>query len=240
MPPKAGRTYQNYELATEEAPPEAGPREEDPPPPPPKKRGFGFFKRKKEEQEMTDAPVEYTDDNLPTANAVLDEVIQVKKETIDAVQRTERIIYETEAIGQESLQAISKNREQIKAVDDALVQMEPVTNRARRDVGIFARRLFRDKCFLCLFTLVLLAAVGVILAVTVFKPDDDDPVVPLLPNATSIDTNTSTTFPVTTLNANETSTTLPNVTTTTEITTTEDTTTEATTTEDTSTTPTTP
>jgi hypothetical protein len=165
MKSSPGRKGGNYALAVMPAPQEEIPVEEEPTPEKNRRR-FGFFRRKRAGDDEPAAE----ENNEPTANVVLQEASKVNDETIASLQRTEKVMYETEAIGNETANKIAEGKETLQNVDSTVDGFEPITKRAQRDVLHLARGLARDKCFLCLGFTVVLVVVAIIIGTQVW-PD---------------------------------------------------------------------
>lgn len=160
---RAERTGANYALAAMPQP-EEEPMEEEAPQEEKGRRRFGFYKRRK----AADSEPVADKDNEPTATVVLHEATKVNDETLASIQRSEKVMYETEAIGNETAAKIAEGKDTIHQVDSTVEGFEPITKRAQRDALRLARGLARDKCFLCLGFLVVLVVVAIIIATQVW------------------------------------------------------------------------
>ncbi|SCU65983.1 uncharacterized protein TEOVI_000625100 [Trypanosoma equiperdum] len=99
---------------------------------------------------------------------VLEAAVNVQKDMLVSLQRTEKVMIMTEETGQETLQALQRQTEQMYQVDEGLEELQGQLDRAGRDVRWFFRQLAGDKCFLSLFG-ILVVAMAVLMGVMIYK-----------------------------------------------------------------------
>lgn len=118
------------------------------------------------ESQLTDdaSPQEYRS----AAQQALTAAMDVNKETLTALTHMERVMNETEAIGQESITTIRRGQENVEVMDSTLVEMEPLLKRAKRDLVVFFRRMMRDRIIVCL-TIVVVGMIVAVIAVSKLK-----------------------------------------------------------------------
>ncbi|KAG8342443.1 hypothetical protein ERJ75_000750300 [Trypanosoma vivax] len=99
---------------------------------------------------------------------VLRAAINVQNDMLMSLARTEKTINVTEESGQETLQALVRQSEQMYQVDQDLEGLQGDLDRAGRDVRWFFRQLAGDRCLLSLFG-VLIVAMAVLMGVMIYK-----------------------------------------------------------------------
>ncbi|CBZ23667.1 QA-SNARE protein putative [Leishmania mexicana MHOM/GT/2001/U1103] len=88
---------------------------------------------------------------------VLDAAINVQKDALQSLQRTERLQNVTEETGKTTLAELQKQTERMYHIDEELQNLQGQIDHASRDLRWFYRQLARDKCFLSLFGLCIVA-----------------------------------------------------------------------------------
>ncbi|GET86052.1 hypothetical protein, conserved [Leishmania tarentolae] len=88
---------------------------------------------------------------------VLNAAINVQKDALQSLQRTERLQNVTEETGKTTLAELQKQTERMYQVDEELQNLQGQLDHAARDIRWFYRQLARDKCFLSLFGLCIVA-----------------------------------------------------------------------------------
>lgn len=137
------------------------------------RRGFKFFDRLRKKQDAQNGKADGDDMKpvVPSAHAFLNAAVDVNDETIDAIKRSERLAQEAEDMGRETSQKVARNREQIEVVDRTMDDFEPMTKRAKKEMMVMVRKMFRDKCFMTMLCLVVCLLVGI--AVVMITRDDE-------------------------------------------------------------------
>lgn len=88
---------------------------------------------------------------------VLNAAINVQQDAIQSLQRAERIQHVTEETGKTTLAELQKQTEQMYQIDEELQNLQGQIDHASRDVRWFYRQMAKDKCFLSLFGICILA-----------------------------------------------------------------------------------
>ena len=131
----------------------------------PKRRWFQF-RRKKE-----------VDPNAPlsaTTGEMLKQAMEVQKDTMHTVERTERLVQESEEMGLQAMGTLQQGRERINQIDANVAAMQPMTQRAKQEASTIARNLVKDKCFMLLLILVI----GMIVAIVITSQTSSGPTFP--------------------------------------------------------------
>lgn len=144
------------------------------------KRGkFKFLFWRKNKPKETDPFV--LDPSRPvTTGDLLDGAITAQTQTLEAIENMERHMAEGEEMVTESGERLNQNQDQLRRVDAAVEGAKELPADAERITDGFVRTMFRDKCFLCLFTLVVI--LGIVALALSFAIDTDAE--PLEPNST--------------------------------------------------------
>lgn len=87
---------------------------------------------------------------------VLDAASKVNQDALRSLQRSERLVASSEQTGQESLRTLQKQSESLGTIEKDLQEMQSQMNRAKKELFTFARNLAGDKCFTCIFVLVVM------------------------------------------------------------------------------------
>ncbi|KPI82734.1 hypothetical protein ABL78_8252 [Leptomonas seymouri] len=88
---------------------------------------------------------------------VLNAAINVQQDAIQSLQRAEKIQHVTEETGKATLAELQKQTERMYQIDEELQNLQGQVDHARRDVRWFYRQMAKDKCFLSLFGLCIVA-----------------------------------------------------------------------------------
>ncbi|KAG5486191.1 hypothetical protein LSCM1_07311 [Leishmania martiniquensis] len=88
---------------------------------------------------------------------VLDAAINVQKDALQSLQRTERLQNVTEETGKTTLAELQKQTERMYQIDEELQNLQGQLDHAARDLRWFYRQMSRDKCFLSLLGLCIVA-----------------------------------------------------------------------------------
>lgn len=96
----------------------------------------------------------------------LQAAVNVNDETIEALKRSERVIYDAEDEGREAATEMTSQRDKVEAIDHMLDTMPALMTRAKKEMVGFARQLLRDKVFLFLCGFVAVALIMVAVIVT--------------------------------------------------------------------------
>lgn len=91
------------------------------------------------------------------AKQVLGAAINVQQDAIQSLQRAERIQNVTEETGKTTLAELQKQTERMYQIDEELQNLQGQIDHASRDVRWFYRQMAKDKCFLSLFGLCVMA-----------------------------------------------------------------------------------
>jgi hypothetical protein len=102
-------------------------------------------------------------DNLKTTQDVLVTASKVQDASLAALQRTERMMIQTEEIGQATLQTIQGQTEILIEIDKEADTLQANINRAKKDVSYFFRQLSGDKCCIMLLVLVVFGIVALVM-----------------------------------------------------------------------------
>ena len=103
------------------------------------------------------APEEVDGNNLQTTQEVFSEIHNVQDKTYALAQKTLRVGHNAEQISQGTLMTLQKQNELIMQADDTLDGLDSNLKKASRQVSAIARGMAADKCFLCLFVILVLA-----------------------------------------------------------------------------------
>lgn len=133
---------------------------------------FSYFSdlrrsRQQQQQQQQNEPT----NGMTLAQQALAAAIDVNDDTVRAIAHMEHVLNETEMIGIETADEVGRSREGLQVIDQALEGIEPMSKRAQKDVVVFFRRMMRDKCFVCIVTLVLCIVVGIIVVSQVRKDE---------------------------------------------------------------------
>ncbi|KAG5507179.1 hypothetical protein JIQ42_06585 [Leishmania sp. Namibia] len=88
---------------------------------------------------------------------VLNAAINVQKDALQSLQRTERLQNVAEETGKTTLAELQKQTERMYQIDEELQNLQGQLDHVARDVRWFYRQMSRDKCFLSLLGLSILA-----------------------------------------------------------------------------------
>eukprot|EP01059_Diplonema_ambulator_P007660 TRINITY_DN17149_c0_g4_i1.p1 TRINITY_DN17149_c0_g4~~TRINITY_DN17149_c0_g4_i1.p1 ORF type:complete len:278 (+),score=83.03 TRINITY_DN17149_c0_g4_i1:24-857(+) len=97
-----------------------------------------------------------------TVAEVQERAIAIGESGITSAKRSEKILNEMHGMASNIETGLAADREKIEHIMDDLHNLDAQVKRARREVGAFSRRLATDKCFTCLFVLVLLFICAVV------------------------------------------------------------------------------
>jgi hypothetical protein len=97
-----------------------------------------------------------------SATQVLDAGRRINEDALESIKRSQRLVSTAEDTGNETLQTLQKQTEQLYKIDEELANLQGQLDRASRDVQWFARQMAGDKCFLTLIGVVILALVGLV------------------------------------------------------------------------------
>ncbi|KAJ3336672.1 putative plant SNARE 11 [Gonapodya sp. JEL0774] len=95
--------------------------------------------------------------------------IGIQGKSLASTARTKHVIEETIHIGMDVNEALKRQTEEIKKIDDAMDQVGSNLKRAEKQLRVFMRRLATDKIFMALIFLIVLGILGAIL-VNFLKP----------------------------------------------------------------------
>ena len=97
-----------------------------------------------------------------SATQVLDAGKRINDDALESIKRSQRLVSTAEDTGNETLQTLQKQTEQLYKIDEELANLQGQLDRASRDVQWFARQMAGDKCFLTIIGFVILAFVGLV------------------------------------------------------------------------------
>lgn len=97
-----------------------------------------------------------------STSGVINAGIRINDDTIESINRTERLTLNAEDTGNETLRIAQKQSETINQTTEELLKLESSISRAKKEVSWFARQLAGDRCFLLIFFLVVLAIAGLV------------------------------------------------------------------------------
>ncbi|KXS11600.1 hypothetical protein M427DRAFT_114811 [Gonapodya prolifera JEL478] len=95
--------------------------------------------------------------------------IGIQGKSLASTARTKHVIEETINIGMEVNEALKRQTEEIKKIDDGMDQVGSNLKRAEKQLRVYMRRLATDKIFMVLIFLIVLGILGAIL-VNFLKP----------------------------------------------------------------------
>ena len=99
--------------------------------------------------------------------------LTIQDDTTAAALRAEQTVQQLSNMADHTSKQLYRQEEQIENIIDDMDNLAAQVKRARREVGQFSRRLATDKCFVCLFVLVLLA-ICTIVGLNIFNKSSDD------------------------------------------------------------------
>jgi hypothetical protein len=119
-----------------------------------KRRWFSFRKKRQE-------PIE---DTMPVATTqeMLRQAMEVQQDTYATIRRTERLVEESEQMGLDAAAKLQVSREKVHQIDATVSAMEPMTQRAKKELRVVANQLVKDKCFMTLMILVVALLITII------------------------------------------------------------------------------
>eukprot|EP01064_Diplonema_japonicum_P030448 TRINITY_DN5185_c2_g1_i1.p1 TRINITY_DN5185_c2_g1~~TRINITY_DN5185_c2_g1_i1.p1 ORF type:complete len:277 (+),score=76.01 TRINITY_DN5185_c2_g1_i1:53-883(+) len=91
-----------------------------------------------------------------TVAEVQDRTKAIQKDGIKSALQSEKIVQDMNGLAGQIEVDLAKQNEDIELIMDDMDNLANQVKRARREVGQFSRRMATDKCFICLFVLVLL------------------------------------------------------------------------------------
>ncbi|KPA74331.1 hypothetical protein ABB37_09318 [Leptomonas pyrrhocoris] len=113
------------------------------------------YQEKREEEMMGPGGADGT--GFTDSKQVLNAAINVQEDAIQSLQRAERIQHVTEETGKTTLAELQKQTERMYQVDEELQNLQGQIDHASRDLRWFYRQMAKDKCFLSLFGICILA-----------------------------------------------------------------------------------
>lgn len=113
------------------------------------------YQEQREEEMMGQGGADGT--GFTDSKQVLSAAINVQKDALQSLQRAERLQNVTEETGKTTLAELQKQTERMYQIDEELQNLQGQLDHASRDIRWFYRQLARDKCFLSLFGLCILA-----------------------------------------------------------------------------------
>ncbi|ESL10894.1 hypothetical protein TRSC58_01365 [Trypanosoma rangeli SC58] len=128
---------------------------------------YNFFAAESSEPIDASGPLERLPERL--APVALREAIHVQLETLQAIDRTERLMNTATNLGEESKQQLSRDKVIIEIINNTFESNESVLQRVMRDVHWFRVQLLKDKLFVCLFVIVFILSVAAIVVAVVYK-----------------------------------------------------------------------
>eukprot|EP01006_Ploeotia_vitrea_P031231 TRINITY_DN6354_c0_g1_i1.p1 TRINITY_DN6354_c0_g1~~TRINITY_DN6354_c0_g1_i1.p1 ORF type:complete len:235 (+),score=29.69 TRINITY_DN6354_c0_g1_i1:29-733(+) len=111
------------------------------------------------------------------AQQVLQTAMSVQDESKASIQRTLRVVNETEGIAEGIQETLHVQTEKIQEIDEDLKELEGELKRASRDIQWFVRTARTDKCLITLFGLIVLC-VAFIIIWQIWGPKEDGPAQP--------------------------------------------------------------
>lgn len=115
------------------------------------------YQEQREEEMMGPGGADGT--GFTDSKQVLNAAINVQQDAIQSLQRAERIQHVTEETGKTTLAELQKQTERMYQIDEELQNLQGQIDHAKRDVRWFYRQMAKDKCFLSLFGICVLALV---------------------------------------------------------------------------------
>lgn len=113
------------------------------------------YQEQREEEMMGPGGADGT--GFKDSKQVLNAAINVQQDAIQSLQRAERIQNVTEETGKTTLAELQKQTERMYQIDEELQNLQGQIDHASRDVRWFYRQMAKDKLFLSLFGLCVLA-----------------------------------------------------------------------------------
>ena len=101
-------------------------------------------------------------DGKDEARSATKRIERTQNDALAALTRSEKVVDETEVIGNDAANTLRKQTEQIKKMNDDLDQLDSEVNRAKKELNAFIRRMMTDKIILCF---ALLIVIGIIVIV---------------------------------------------------------------------------
>eukprot|EP00756_Hemistasia_phaeocysticola_P019172 Hpha_TRINITY_DN15643_c1_g4::TRINITY_DN15643_c1_g4_i1::g.101243::m.101243/K08493/VTI1; vesicle transport through interaction with t-SNAREs 1 len=92
--------------------------------------------------------------------------------SLQSLDRTNQLIGQTEVVAQDTHDTLQKQGEQLRRIDEQLDELGTDTQRARRELNAFARRLASDRLILCCMFLIVLGGLVAIILHFVMPKDD--------------------------------------------------------------------
>ncbi|KAL7697557.1 hypothetical protein N2W54_004584 [Lotmaria passim] len=113
------------------------------------------YQEQREEEMMGPGGADGT--GFTDSKQVLNAAINVQQDAIQSLQRAEKIQHVTEETGKTTLAELQKQTERMYQIDEELQNLQGQIDHASRDVRWFYRQMAKDKCFLSLFGICVLA-----------------------------------------------------------------------------------
>jgi hypothetical protein len=131
-----------------------------------------------EERKMTELMGEGGVDGsgFTTSAQVLGAGQRVNNDALESLKRSERLQNSAGETGLATLQTLAKQTELIYQVDEELANLKGNIDRASRDVQWFARHMAGDKCFLCMFCMLIVALMVLVFWKIISGRSEDDEV----------------------------------------------------------------
>lgn len=105
---------------------------------------------------------ERRNDGKDEARATAGRIATTQKSTIQSLNETERLIDETETIGNDAANTLRKQTDDIRKINENLDQLDSDVNRAKKELNAFIRRMMTDKIILCFAVLVVVAIIVIV------------------------------------------------------------------------------
>lgn len=99
---------------------------------------------------------------MTCATQVLAVGIDINKDTLASIRRSEKLVSHTEEIGNETLQQIGKQTETIVQIDKTLDELDGNLVRAKKDVAWFFRQIAGDKICIFVFALIIIILIFIV------------------------------------------------------------------------------
>lgn len=101
-------------------------------------------------------------DGKDEARTATKRIERTQNDALAALTRSEKIVDETETIGNDAANTLRKQTEQIKKMNDDLDQLDSEVNRAKKELNAFIRRMMTDKIILCFAVLIVIGIIVIV------------------------------------------------------------------------------
>ncbi len=114
-------------------------------------------------------------DGKDEARSATKRIERTQNDALAALTRSEKIVDETETIGNDAANTLRKQTEQIKKMNDDLDQLDSEVNRAKKELNAFIRRMMTDKIILCFAVLIVVGIIVIVVLKMKVLPSSSSP-----------------------------------------------------------------